>query len=154
MKKFLLRLTMGSFVMVCLMSCTVVKDPVSVSYVDINTGIRAGHDLDIKIENPQTQRQDVAKRLADAMGIEPPQAASTPSVKMELCERYKAPALPPIPKMTPKQMEELSRASGDAYNEMLLVQIERVYKYAKAVEAEHAKAAALHKKSCRIVTVQ
>lgn len=155
MKKFLSWLTMGSFVMVCLMSCTVVKDPVSVSYVDINTGIKAGRDIDIKVENPPPAvRQDAVKRLSEAMGVEPPQAASAPSVKMELCERYKTPTLPPIPKMTPKQMEELSKASSAAYNDMLLEQIERVYRYAKQVEAEHAKAIALHKKSCRVVNVQ
>lgn len=155
MKKFLLWLTMGSFVMVCLASCTVVKDPVTVSYVDINTGVKAGRDVDIRMENPHAPRVDVAKRLADVMEIETPAvAASAPGVKMELCERYKAPALPPIPKMTAQQVQDISKSTPDQYNEALLIQIERVYRYAKQVEQAHAKAVELHKKSCRIVTVQ
>lgn len=142
--------------MVCLSSCTVVKDPVSVSYVDINTGIRAGRDVDIKLGNDEKQKE-IATRLSKAMELEPPTtapSAPTPTIKAEMCAKYIPPNLPPIPKMTAKQVEEISKSTGEQYSEALLIQIERVYKYAKLAQDANAKALEQHKKSCRMVTVQ
>jgi len=136
---------------------------VNYSYVDINTGVKAGRDVDIKIENPQQQNpQDVAERLKKAMDgddapvvVPPVVAASAPKpVPIEVCNRY-IPAKPiAIPKMSERQIEEASKATLEKYNEILLTQIQLMYQHSRKVQSAQAEALNNHLKTCRTVVVQ
>ena len=162
MKMLFIRLAAGFLYLGCLSSCTVYKDPVTVSYVDINTGIKVGHDLTItsstaaSAPSPDIQRNiDAIKKIySDTPPPVPAAAASVPGVKVELCDRYRAPLFPANPKPTEKQMEEIAKLPSNKFNEALLEQMKGMYQYSKTVITLSDTALKRHIATCRMVVVQ
>lgn len=160
MKATPMRWVTGFLYFLCLSSCTVVQVPPALTYVDVNTGIKAGHDIDIKADNPvaQAAMKENLSRIKNALGDEdsdvakPGSAASAP--KIEVCARYVAPTLPPLPKLTEKQMEEMAKLSTERFNEALLIHMKKMYQYGKVVQATNAEALKKHLSTCRQAAVQ
>lgn len=162
MNKSITRLIVGLIYTMCLASCTVYKDPVSYSYVDINTGIKIGGNVDVRTEmvNPAKPNSDNLTRLKNALNeddVEPPKAASAPVVsapKVEVCSRFVSPNIGPLPRMTEQQMEALSKLPTDKFNEALLTHMKSMYRYSKAARAGFAEAVKAHATTCRMVVIQ
>lgn len=159
MKTLITRLGTGVLLIVCLSSCTVVKDPISYSYVDINTGVRAGRDVDYRVEVPGNPKAtaDNLSRIKGALGDDEvvtaaPVAASGP--KVEVCAKYVSPNLAPLPRLTEAQMTELAKLPPDRFSEALLVHMKSMYRYSKAVQAANAEALKKHLSTCRQAVVQ
>ena len=160
MNKLITRLGTGFLCLLCLSSCTVVKDPLSVSYVDINTGIKAGGNIDIRVENPNAPKAQASQldRIKSALGDEeatvppPPVAASAP--KIEVCSKFIPPNLAPLPRLTERQMEDMAKLPPDRFNEALLIHMKTMYRYGKAVQTANAEALKRHLATCRQAVVQ
>lgn len=162
MNNFITRLTMMLFCITCLASCTVYKDPVSYSYVDINTGVKAGRDVDLNIgaPNPTKVAADNLSKLKNAMSddeqpeVAKPVASAASGQKVELCARLIPPKHGPLPRLTEAQMEEMSKLSPDRFNSALLTLMKKMYQYSKIEQAQDAEAYKKHAATCRMVVVQ
>lgn len=161
MNKLITRLGAGALLIVCLSSCTVFKAPVSVSYVDINTGVKAGGNVDIKVEHPNDPKATAERlnRIKGALGDDDvasvaPAASAPAGPKIEVCSRFVPPPYPPLPKLTEAQMAEMAKLPVDRFNEALLVQMKAMYRYSKAVQALHDTAFKKHLATCRQAVVQ
>lgn len=141
-------------------SCTVYKEPVSHTHIDINTGIRAGGNIDIRLPPTVAVANDNAEKLRRAMSDteEPPKVTEsiTNTVKpvtIEVCNRFTPPVQAPVPKMSDKQIDEASKASNEKYTELLLLQIRKMYVHSRNAQAANAEAMEKHLKTCRMITL-
>lgn len=159
MLRKLLWLALGSLCAACLGSCAVYKDPVNISYVDINTGIKAGHDLTITLpaaaSSVLTENQRAAM-IRKAMEVPEPasEAASSVGRRVELCAKYIPPKLSDIPKPTSAEIAAISKAPSEKQFESMLVLLARMYQYSKDAKDAHAVALKNQLASCHMVTVQ
>jgi len=165
MNNFFTRLSMMLFCITCLASCTVYKDPVSYSYVDINTGVKVGRDLDISVGQPNVPSgskitADNLSKLKNAMNddeqtdVVKPVAAAASVQKVEMCARLIPPKHGPLPRLTEAQMEEMAKLSPDRFNSALLTMMKKMYQYSKIEQAQDAEAYRKHVATCRMVVVQ
>lgn len=136
-------LTIGFLWMLSLDSCTIYKDPLLVKYDDLQQR-RELEDLIAK------------SKTVTAPAIIPPVVVEVPKIKIEACGRFALPPNGSIPRMTPDQIAYVSDTDPPdkkAVN-ILVDELEKIYKYTSAEENALNAAYAKHLKSCHRVTVE
>lgn len=140
-------LIIGSLWTVSLGSCTIYKDPYLVKYDDTS-------------QREEFEALIARKRIAAASAPTPAPSAVVEPVKIRIdaCGRFAMPAGGAIPRLTPKQIEDVATANDTkelkAAVGTLMDELERIYKYTHDEEIALAAANAKHLKTCRKVTVE
>jgi len=149
---------LGSLVLTALGSCAVYKDPVHLTYVDagFHMGPEVGRDYTSNTETTGTGNGLDSKRLAalaEMAGSAPAIGDESQKTTVEVCDRFKPPAIGPIPRLSPKQIKDISVNAPGSQTQLVDI-LEQLYKYARNEETLAAAAYSRYLKSCKTITVQ
>lgn len=141
-----LALTVGFLWMLSLDSCTIYKDPLLVKYDDVNQ---------------RRELEDILAKSKHAVAPAPVPSAAVvdpPKVRIEACSKFVLPPNGQIPRLTQKQIGDISTSVTPEQlkqaRDVLVDELEKIYKYTSAEENALNITYVKHLKSCHRVTVE